>query len=67
MVEHQGAVGLRGKMYITTHNRKDTHSDTSAHAEASYSCPTSLRYYTSDVHPPTPIRNLLEDTMHGNM
>eukprot|EP00959_Pyramimonas_sp_CCMP1952_P249811 5222451-Pyramimonas_sp.AAC.1 len=29
-VEHQGAVGLRGGMYITTHNGKDACSATSA-------------------------------------
>eukprot|EP00959_Pyramimonas_sp_CCMP1952_P096475 2016537-Pyramimonas_sp.AAC.1 len=46
MGEHQGAAGLRGGMYITTRNRKDTCSATSALAEASFSSPTSLRYYT---------------------
>eukprot|EP00959_Pyramimonas_sp_CCMP1952_P304076 6363994-Pyramimonas_sp.AAC.1 len=55
MVEHQGAVGLRGGMYITTRSRKDTCSVTSVLAEASYMRPTSLRYYTPEVHPPTPI------------
>eukprot|EP00959_Pyramimonas_sp_CCMP1952_P395069 8277486-Pyramimonas_sp.AAC.1 len=67
MVENQGAVGLRGGMYITTHNRKDTCSATSALAEVSYSNPTSLRYYNPEVHPPTPLGNFIEDTMHGNM
>eukprot|EP00959_Pyramimonas_sp_CCMP1952_P071873 1501249-Pyramimonas_sp.AAC.1 len=42
-------------MCIATHSRADTCSATSALAEASYSSPTSLRYYTSDAHPPTPI------------
>eukprot|EP00959_Pyramimonas_sp_CCMP1952_P176978 3699134-Pyramimonas_sp.AAC.1 len=54
MVEQWGAVGWRGGMYITTHSRNDTCSVTSALAEASYSSPTSLRYYTPEVHPPTP-------------
>eukprot|EP00959_Pyramimonas_sp_CCMP1952_P307102 6427478-Pyramimonas_sp.AAC.1 len=46
MVEHQGAVGLRGGVYTTTQHRKETCSDTSVQAEVSYSHPTSLRYYT---------------------
>eukprot|EP00959_Pyramimonas_sp_CCMP1952_P189180 3957155-Pyramimonas_sp.AAC.1 len=54
-------------MYITTHSRKDTCSDTSAHAEASYSSYTSLGYYTPDVHPPTPLGNFFDNTMRGNM
>eukprot|EP00959_Pyramimonas_sp_CCMP1952_P402965 8443871-Pyramimonas_sp.AAC.1 len=61
MVEHQGAVGLRGGMYITTHDRKDTCSDTSAYTEVSYLRPTSLRYYTPEVHPPTLIGSFFED------
>eukprot|EP00959_Pyramimonas_sp_CCMP1952_P407410 8538496-Pyramimonas_sp.AAC.1 len=54
-------------MYITTQHSKDTCSDTSAYAEASDLRPTFLRYYTLGIHPPTPIRNFLEDMMHGNM
>eukprot|EP00959_Pyramimonas_sp_CCMP1952_P394124 8258196-Pyramimonas_sp.AAC.1 len=67
MVEHLGAVGLRGGMCITTDDRKDTCSATSALAEVSHSSPTFLRYYTPEAHPPTPIGNLSEDAMHGNM
>eukprot|EP00959_Pyramimonas_sp_CCMP1952_P016911 358744-Pyramimonas_sp.AAC.1 len=55
MVEHQGAVGLRGGMYIATQYRKDTCSDTSAQADVSYLHPTSLRFYTPEAHPPTHI------------
>eukprot|EP00959_Pyramimonas_sp_CCMP1952_P121677 2544195-Pyramimonas_sp.AAC.1 len=54
-------------MYATTLNRKGTCSATSALAEASHSSPTSLRYYTPEVHPPALIRNFLEDAMQGNM
>eukprot|EP00959_Pyramimonas_sp_CCMP1952_P327372 6853687-Pyramimonas_sp.AAC.1 len=54
-------------MYITTQYSKDTCSDTSAHAEASYFRPTTLRYYTPEVHPPTQIGNFFENIMHGNM
>eukprot|EP00959_Pyramimonas_sp_CCMP1952_P004017 84439-Pyramimonas_sp.AAC.1 len=60
MVEHQGAVGLRRGMNITTHNRKDTRSATSVLAVAFYSSPTSLRYYTPEVHPPIPSGNFFE-------
>eukprot|EP00959_Pyramimonas_sp_CCMP1952_P069887 1459267-Pyramimonas_sp.AAC.1 len=49
MVEHQGAVGLRGRMFIATQHRKDAGSDTSAQAEVSYLYPTSLR--------PTPLKS----------
>eukprot|EP00959_Pyramimonas_sp_CCMP1952_P216063 4519274-Pyramimonas_sp.AAC.1 len=67
MVEHQGAVGLRGGAYITTQYRKATCSDTSVQAEVPYSHLTSLRYYTPEVHPPTPIGNFFEYLMHGNI
>eukprot|EP00959_Pyramimonas_sp_CCMP1952_P130230 2723095-Pyramimonas_sp.AAC.1 len=56
-VEQQGAVGSRGGVYITTQHSKDTCSDTSACAEVPYSRPTPLRYYTPEVHPPTPLGN----------
>eukprot|EP00959_Pyramimonas_sp_CCMP1952_P280513 5863648-Pyramimonas_sp.AAC.1 len=56
-----------GGMYITTQHSKDTRSETSAYAEASYLRPTSLRYYTPEVHPTTPIGNFVEDVMHGSM
>eukprot|EP00959_Pyramimonas_sp_CCMP1952_P225241 4710310-Pyramimonas_sp.AAC.1 len=64
MAEHQGTVGLRGGVYITTHNHKDTCSATSVLAEACYMSPSSLRYYTPEVHPPTQVENFLEDAMH---
>eukprot|EP00959_Pyramimonas_sp_CCMP1952_P083954 1755707-Pyramimonas_sp.AAC.1 len=67
MVEHHGAVGLRGGVYITTQYSKDTCCDTSAYAEASYFRPTSLRYYTPEAHPPIPTGNFFENRMHGNM
>eukprot|EP00959_Pyramimonas_sp_CCMP1952_P152315 3186680-Pyramimonas_sp.AAC.1 len=67
MVEHQGAVGLRGGVYIATQYRKDICSDTSAQAEVSLLHPTSLRFYTPEVHPPTQIANFFDDIMHGNM
>eukprot|EP00959_Pyramimonas_sp_CCMP1952_P134333 2810256-Pyramimonas_sp.AAC.1 len=67
MVEHQGAVGLLGGMCITTQYSKDTCSDTFAYAEASDFRPRSRRYYTPEVHPPTPLGNFSEDIMHGNM
>eukprot|EP00959_Pyramimonas_sp_CCMP1952_P032628 684362-Pyramimonas_sp.AAC.1 len=55
MVEHQGAVGLRGGVYITTQYREETCSNASVRAEVPYSHLTSLCYYTPEVHPPTPI------------
>eukprot|EP00959_Pyramimonas_sp_CCMP1952_P452697 9467025-Pyramimonas_sp.AAC.1 len=61
VVEDQGAVGLRGGMYINTQYSKGACSGTSACAEASYFRPTSLRYYTPEVHPPTPIGQFFED------
>eukprot|EP00959_Pyramimonas_sp_CCMP1952_P390614 8185761-Pyramimonas_sp.AAC.1 len=67
MVEHQGAVALCGGMYIATQYRKGTCSATSAPAGVSHSYPTSLRYYTPEIHPPTPLGNLFEDIMHGSM
>eukprot|EP00959_Pyramimonas_sp_CCMP1952_P460983 9480783-Pyramimonas_sp.AAC.1 len=67
MVEHQGAVGLCGGMYIATQHRKDTCTDTPAQAEVSYLHPTSLRFYTPEVHPSTPVGNFFEYAMRGNM
>eukprot|EP00959_Pyramimonas_sp_CCMP1952_P326413 6832696-Pyramimonas_sp.AAC.1 len=67
MVEHQGAVGLRGGMYITTQHRKETCSDTSVQAEVPYLHIISLRYHAPEVHPPTPSGNFFEDIMHGNL
>eukprot|EP00959_Pyramimonas_sp_CCMP1952_P060533 1264453-Pyramimonas_sp.AAC.1 len=67
MVEHQGAVGLRGGMYKTTQYSKDACSDISACAQASYFRPTSLRRCTPEVHAPAPLGNFLEYIMHGNM
>eukprot|EP00959_Pyramimonas_sp_CCMP1952_P067906 1417251-Pyramimonas_sp.AAC.1 len=29
--------------------------------------PTSPRYYTPEVHPPTPLGKFFDDTMHGSM
>eukprot|EP00959_Pyramimonas_sp_CCMP1952_P326100 6825927-Pyramimonas_sp.AAC.1 len=66
MVEHRGALGLRGGMYIITQYSKDTCSDASAYAEASCFRPTSLRYYAPEGHPPSPIGNFFEDRMHEN-
>eukprot|EP00959_Pyramimonas_sp_CCMP1952_P465237 9487962-Pyramimonas_sp.AAC.1 len=40
-------------MYTITQHSEVTCGDTSAYAEASYLRPTSLRYYTPEVHPPT--------------
>eukprot|EP00959_Pyramimonas_sp_CCMP1952_P029375 616508-Pyramimonas_sp.AAC.1 len=54
-------------MYITTQYSKDTCSDTSAYAEAFYFRPTSLRYYTPEAHPLTPIGNFFGNIMRGNM
>eukprot|EP00959_Pyramimonas_sp_CCMP1952_P231067 4830144-Pyramimonas_sp.AAC.1 len=51
MVEHQGAVGLRGGMYICTQNRKDTCSATSVHAEASYMNLTSALVHSRKPFP----------------
>eukprot|EP00959_Pyramimonas_sp_CCMP1952_P079144 1654367-Pyramimonas_sp.AAC.1 len=67
MAEHQGAVGLRGEIYATTQRRKETCSDASVQAEVSYLHPTSLRFHSPEVHPPTPIGNFFEDIMHGSM
>eukprot|EP00959_Pyramimonas_sp_CCMP1952_P439884 9209185-Pyramimonas_sp.AAC.1 len=67
MVVHQGAVALRGGVYIATQYRKETSSDTLAPAECSYSCPTSLRYCTPEVHPPTRIGHFFDDVMHGSV
>eukprot|EP00959_Pyramimonas_sp_CCMP1952_P076779 1604542-Pyramimonas_sp.AAC.1 len=61
MVEHQGAVGLRGGMYIATQCRKDACSDTFVRAGVSYLHRTSLRHYTPEIHPPTPSGHLSED------
>eukprot|EP00959_Pyramimonas_sp_CCMP1952_P133132 2783387-Pyramimonas_sp.AAC.1 len=47
--------------------RKEACSDTSAQAEVPHSHLTCLRYYTLEVHPPTPIGNLFHDIMHGNL
>eukprot|EP00959_Pyramimonas_sp_CCMP1952_P005374 113295-Pyramimonas_sp.AAC.1 len=52
MVEHPGAVGLRGGMCITALYSKGACSDTSAYAEAFYFRPTSLRHYTPEDQPP---------------
>eukprot|EP00959_Pyramimonas_sp_CCMP1952_P092731 1940596-Pyramimonas_sp.AAC.1 len=67
MAGHQGAVGLRGGMYIAAQCRKGTCSDAPVQAEASSLHPTSLRFYILEVHPPSPIGNFFEDAMHGNM
>eukprot|EP00959_Pyramimonas_sp_CCMP1952_P426606 8934928-Pyramimonas_sp.AAC.1 len=64
MVGHQGAVALRGGDHG---HRKGICSEVSAHAEVSYLSPTSLRYYTPKVHPPTPLGNVFEGTMRGHM
>ena len=64
MVDHQGAVALRGG---ELGHRKDTCYATSALAEASYPSPASLRFYTPKVYPPTPTQDVFEDTKHGNM
>eukprot|EP00959_Pyramimonas_sp_CCMP1952_P232486 4858747-Pyramimonas_sp.AAC.1 len=52
---------------MTTQHNKDTCSDTSAYAGAIYLRPTSLRYYTPEVHPPTQIGIFFEDIMHGSV
>eukprot|EP00959_Pyramimonas_sp_CCMP1952_P003228 66878-Pyramimonas_sp.AAC.1 len=67
MVEHQGAMGLRGGLCISTQYRKAICSDTFVQAEVSYSHLTSPRYYTPEVHPPTPTGNFFEDLMHETM
>eukprot|EP00959_Pyramimonas_sp_CCMP1952_P105062 2196168-Pyramimonas_sp.AAC.1 len=54
-------------MYIVSQYRKDTCSDTSAQAEVSYLHPTSLRFYTPEVHPLIHMGNIFEYSMHGNM
>eukprot|EP00959_Pyramimonas_sp_CCMP1952_P183300 3832188-Pyramimonas_sp.AAC.1 len=67
MVEHHGAVGLRGRTYITTHRRRGTCSDAFAHPEVSDLRATSLRFYTPEVHPPTPIGNFFGDILRGSV
>ena len=63
----QCAVNLRGGRLGPSKETCYAASALADYAEVSYPSPTSLRYYTPTITPPSPTRDVFEDTKHGNM
>ena len=63
----QCAVNLRGGRLGPSKETCYVASDHSDDTEVSYPTLTTLRYYTPTIIPPTPTRDVFEDTKHGHM